>query len=124
MKTISQAITVTLGMGMFVMLLASRATAGCGDPNTLQGPFVLAQEAPLASLLSRAAEAEKSAARGSAGASIVGMWNFQLVSEGNTAHNPSIRVARSSILDTIRYTATEPRSSIPAGMHQRPRISV
>ena len=90
MKTISQAITVTLGMGMFVMLLASRATAGCGDPNTLQGPFVLAQEAPLASLLSRAAEAEKSAARGSAGASIVGMWNFQLVSEGNTAHNPSI----------------------------------
>jgi hypothetical protein len=90
MKTISQAITVTLGMGMFVMLLASRATAGCGDPNTLQGPFVLPQEAPLASLLSRAAEAEKSAARGSAGASIVGMWNFQLVSEGNTAHNPSI----------------------------------
>jgi hypothetical protein len=90
MKTISQAITATLGMGMFVMLLAPRATAGCGDPNTLQGPFVLAQEAPLASLLARAPEAEKSSARGPAGPSIVGMWNFQLVSEGNAAHNPSI----------------------------------
>ena len=38
------------------------------------------------SLLSRAAEAEKSEAR----PSIVGMWTFQLVSQGNTAHNPSI----------------------------------
>jgi hypothetical protein len=90
MKTISQAITTTLGMGMFVMLLAPRATAGCGDPNTLQGPFVLAQEAPLATLLARAPDAEKSAARGPAAPSIVGMWNFQLVSEGNAAHNPSI----------------------------------
>jgi len=77
-------------MGMFVMLLAPRATAGCGDPNTLQGPFVLAQEAPLATLLARAPDAEKSAARGPAAPSIVGMWNFQLVSEGNAAHNPSI----------------------------------
>jgi hypothetical protein len=90
MKTISQAITATLGMGMFVMLLAPRATAGCGDVATLQGPIVFAQENPLASLLSRAPEAEKSAARGPAGPSIVGMWSFQLVSEGNTAHNPSI----------------------------------
>jgi hypothetical protein len=90
MKTISQAITMTLGVGMFVILLAPRATAGCGDLTTLQGPFVFAQDAPFAALLSRAADAEKSAWRGSAGASIVGMWNFQLVSEGNTAHNPSI----------------------------------
>jgi hypothetical protein len=90
MKTISRGITVTLGMGMFVMLLAPRATAGCGDVGTLQGPFVLAQEAPLASLLARAPEAEKSAERGSARPSIVGMWNFQFVSLGNTAHNPSI----------------------------------
>jgi hypothetical protein len=90
MKTISQAITTALGVGMFVMVLAPRATAGCGDLSTLQGPFVFAQEAPSASLLSRTVEAEKSAERGSAGASIVGMWNFQFVSEGNTAHNPSI----------------------------------
>jgi len=67
MKTISQAITMTLGAGMFVMLLAPRATAGCGDLGTLQGPFVFAQEAPLASLLSQP-EAEKSAARGGGGA--------------------------------------------------------
>ena len=80
---------MTLGVGMFVMLLAPRATAGCGDLGTLQGPFVFAQEAPLASLPSQP-EAEKSAARGGGGASIVGMWNFQFVSEGNTGHNPSI----------------------------------
>jgi len=80
---------MTLGVGMFVMLLAPRATAGCGDLSTLQGPFVFAHEAPLASLLSQP-EAGKSAARGGGGASIVGMWNFQLVSEGNTGHNPSI----------------------------------
>lgn len=90
MKTISHAITMTLGAGMFVALLAPQATAACGDVSTLQGPFVFAQEAPLASLLSRAPEAEKSAARNPAGPSIVGMWNFQFVSEGNTGHNPSI----------------------------------
>ena len=90
MKTISQAITMTLGVGVVVMLLAPRATAGCGDVSTLQGPFTFAQEAPLASLLARAPEVEKSLARGSAGPSIVGMWSFQFVSEGNTAHNPSI----------------------------------
>jgi hypothetical protein len=90
MKTISQAITMTLGAGMLVMLLAPGATAACGDVSTWQGPFVFAKEAPLASLLSPADEAEKSAARGSRGPSIVGMWSFQFVSEGNTAHNPSI----------------------------------
>jgi hypothetical protein len=90
MKTISQAITMTLGAGMFVLLFAPRATAGCGDLTTLRGPFVFAQDMPNLSLLSRTAEAQNSEERGPAGASLVGMWNFQLVSEGNTAHNPSI----------------------------------
>jgi len=90
MKTISQVITMTLGAGMFVMLFAPRATAGCGDLTTLQGPFVFAQDMPNGILLSRTAEAEKSKGRGPAGAWIVGMWNFQFVSKGNTAHNPSI----------------------------------
>jgi hypothetical protein len=90
MKTISQAITMTLGAGMFVMLLAPRATAGCGDLTTLRGPFVLAQDMPNGILLSQTAEAEKSEARGPGGASMVGMWNFRFVSEGNTGHNPSI----------------------------------
>jgi hypothetical protein len=90
MKTISQAINLTLGVGMFVMLLAPMATAGCGDLTTLQGPFVFAQDMPNGILLSRTAEAEKSEARGPAGASIVGMWSFEFVSKGNTARNPSI----------------------------------
>src|ERR1700723_4420692 len=90
MKTISQAFTMTLGAGMFVMLSAPLATAGCGDLTTLEGPFVLAQDMPNGILLTRTAEAEKSEARGRAGASMVGMWSFQFVSEGNTTHNPSI----------------------------------
>ena len=62
MKTISQVITMTLGAGMFVMLFAPRATAGCGDLTTLQGPFVFAQDMPNGILLSRTAEAEKNEA--------------------------------------------------------------
>jgi hypothetical protein len=36
------------------------------------------------------AEAENASARGGSGASIFGMWEFQLISKGNTGHNPSI----------------------------------
>jgi hypothetical protein len=57
MKTISQAITMTLGAGMFVMLFAPQATAGRGDLTTLRAPFVFAQDMPNLSLLSRTAEA-------------------------------------------------------------------
>ncbi len=80
---------MTLGAGMFVMLFAPQATAGCGDLTALRGPFVFAQDMQNLSLLSRTAESEKSEAHGQS-AAIVGMWNFQLVSQGNTAHNPSI----------------------------------
>lgn len=81
---------MTLGVGTFVMLFAPPATAGCGDLTALQGPFVLAQGVPNGISLSRMAEAQKGGDRAPADASLVGMWNFQLVSEGNTAHNPSI----------------------------------
>ena len=81
---------MTLGAGVLAMLFAPGAMAGCGDLTTLRGPFVFAQDMPNGILLSRAAEAQDSEARGPAAASIVGMWNVQFISKGNTAHNPSI----------------------------------
>jgi hypothetical protein len=90
MKAISRAMIMTLGAGILVTMFVSKASAGCGDLSNLQGPFVFAQDMPNGILVSRTAEAEKSEARGPARASIVGMWNFQFVSKGNTAHNPSI----------------------------------
>jgi predicted small lipoprotein YifL len=87
MKTIYRAITMTLSAGIFVTLFVSKASAGCGD--IPKGPF----EFPQASADARSAapgEADNVLARGSSGASIVGLWKFQFISKGNTGHNPSI----------------------------------
>ena len=43
MKSISKAVTMTLGAGVFVTMFASQASAGCGDLSNLQGPFTMAQ---------------------------------------------------------------------------------
>jgi len=90
MKRMSQITTMALSVGIFVTLFASVATAGCGDLTALQGPFVFAQDMPNRLLLQRTTEGSASAARGLMDPSIVGMWNVQFVSQGNTAHNPSI----------------------------------
>ncbi len=81
---------MTFGAGMFVTMFVSTASAGCGDLSSLQGPFVFAQ--PSASVRSSPAsvDAARAVAGGSSGASFVGMWYFQFVSQGNVAHNPSI----------------------------------
>jgi hypothetical protein len=86
MKTISRTVVTTLSAGIFAALLVYPATAGCGDLGSLQGPF---QYAKAASLQPTAA-AEKASARGATGASIVGMWKFQLVSQGDANGNPQI----------------------------------
>ena len=78
--------------------LAPAVHAGCGDTSTLQAPFVFAQAGVGSqALVQRAADATRaatiSAASGGAAlntATIVGMWNIQFISKGNTAHNPSI----------------------------------
>ncbi|HUJ51680.1 MAG TPA: hypothetical protein VLW25_15830, partial [Bryobacteraceae bacterium] len=92
MKAISRAMTMILGAGVLVTMFVSKANAGCGDLSNLQGPFVYAL--PTAHLRSAApsAEAESALARGggSSNASIVGLWNVQFVSQGNTGHNPTI----------------------------------
>jgi len=69
-----------------VTMFGSQARAGCGDLSSLQGPFKYASAASL----QPTAAAEKASARGAAGASIVGMWKFQLVSQGDANGNPQI----------------------------------
>jgi hypothetical protein len=91
MKSISRTIALTLSAAVFGALFVSNAWAGCGDLSTLQGPFVFPQASPrLVRSTASAASAETAYARGPARASIVGLWNVQFLSQGNTGHNPSI----------------------------------
>ena len=74
--------------------LAPSALAGCGDTSSLQAPFVFAQPSSSGQAVSlRASLAVAAIAGGNAmvnTASIVGMWNLQFISQGNTTHNPPI----------------------------------
>jgi hypothetical protein len=90
MKSIAQTITTTLAAGVLVTMFVSKASAGCGDLSNLQGPFAPAQFSVHFRTSAPPADSTKALANGSAGASIVGLWNIQFVSQGNIAHNPSI----------------------------------
>ncbi len=91
MKTIYRAITMTLGAGVLGALFISNAVAGCGDLASLQGPFQLVDPNVVANVLASRVEGITPDQRsGGSSASIVGMWSFQLISKGNTSHNPSI----------------------------------
>jgi predicted small lipoprotein YifL len=87
MKTISRAITITLSAGIFVTMFVSKASA-CGE--VPKGPFEFPEAASDSRVLSASANAETALARGSSSVPIAGMWKFQLISKGNTTHNPSI----------------------------------
>lgn len=91
MKLISRVITLTVGAGLFVTMFVSNAMAGCGDLSSLQGPFIMADPAVMAKVFAPRAEGVTPDQRGGGpSASIVGMWQFQFISKGNTSHNPSI----------------------------------
>lgn len=90
MKAISRAMTMILGAGVLVTMFVSKANAGCGDLSNLQGPLVFATASTHLRAAAPSAEAESALARGSSSPSIVGLWNVQFVSQGNTGHNPSI----------------------------------
>lgn len=91
MKAISRAITITLGAGILGALFVSNAVAGCGDLASLQGPLKLADPDVVAGALApRLESANPDQRSGQSSASIVGMWKVQLISKGNTGHNPSI----------------------------------
>ena len=90
-------IMTILGIAVWGACLAPVASAGCGDTSQLQSPFVFAQTTVDAqTLLQRAEYANRAVAGAASGgasintASIVGMWSIQFISQGNTAHNPSI----------------------------------
>jgi hypothetical protein len=89
MKTISRAITMTVGAGIFSALFVSHAIAGCGDVPT--GPFEFVQATLVTRSLAPAAESANPSERGGMpSASIVGLWKVQFISKGNTSHSPSI----------------------------------
>ena len=79
---------MVFGAGIFPAIFVSSAVAGCGDID-LTHPLVFSQ-----ALASKpAAETATPKQRGGGGftnASMVGMWNVQFISEGNTSHSPSI----------------------------------
>jgi hypothetical protein len=86
--------TVYALAALLVAALAPSAVAGCGDTSSLQTPFVMAQPSSSPQVVSqRASLAIAAIAGGNAmvnTASIVGMWNVQFISQGNTMHNPPI----------------------------------
>ena len=64
----------------------------CGDLSSLQGPFQFASPDAILKSFNPAPKAEKPSDNGLRGsnASIVGLWKVQLISKGNTMHNPPI----------------------------------
>ena len=109
---------ITMTVSSAAALLMPTAYAGCGDTSSLTAPFQMVSPAtsvPSTSMLRAEAKAglqgpfqfadpqveAKAVAPRAAGlgaeerggqqsASIAGMWGFQLISKGNTGHNPSI----------------------------------
>jgi len=77
----------TAGAAIFAAFFVPQASAGCGGPDGLQGPFNFEQH-----LDAHYATAEIAAASAldATDASIVGMWKVQFTSMGNTNHNPPI----------------------------------
>ncbi len=81
---------MTLGAGIFSAMFVSNAIAACGDLSNLEGPFKLVDPQVEARAFAPRVEGASPDQRGGSGASIVGMWKVQLISKGNTTHNPSI----------------------------------
>lgn len=77
---------MTLVAGIFVTMFVSQAKAGCGDVPT--GPFEFPQQT--ANIPPSAPSAKTESLERGATASIVGLWKTQLLSQGNTMHNPPI----------------------------------
>jgi hypothetical protein len=83
-------VTTVSAYAALAILAGSKASAGCGDLSSLQGPFVFPQ-IRLASAASVSAEdAAGSPASASDSPSIVGLWSIQFISKGNATGTPSI----------------------------------
>ena len=93
MRTIHRAITLTLNVAAVGMLLVTAASA-CA-PTQLQAPFVMRElridpQNPLELFTPESLTRDRSNAASVSVASVVGMWNIQFLSQGNTNHKPSI----------------------------------
>jgi hypothetical protein len=77
----------TLGLVLLTAAALPVAKGGCGDISGFYGPY----DFPAPAAYAQAAQKEAATAGDNRGAaSIVGMWKFQVVSTGNTSHNPPI----------------------------------
>jgi hypothetical protein len=90
MKDISQRLSTTLGAGLFLTLLASHATAGCGDMTSLQSPLHASAPPLLLRTLPSSAPKVTAEVGGESAPSVVGMWNIQYIAQGNASRNPPI----------------------------------
>jgi hypothetical protein len=95
MQVTRRAVTATLSAALVGILLVPAANA-CGWTQQQPVPVVFQEllpdaQSPLALATSAGLARDLSSSASSAtSAPIVGMWSFQLISEGNTTHNPSI----------------------------------
>ncbi|HUB83731.1 MAG TPA: hypothetical protein VMB03_33265 [Bryobacteraceae bacterium] len=86
--------TITASLSAAIVSILFVPTAGaCGYSLTLQTPLAIRQlridpQNPLETATS--ADLVRDLAAANSSASIVGMWNVQFISMGNTKHNPSI----------------------------------
>ncbi len=92
-KVTHRAVTITLSAAVVGVLLAPAASA-CGT-TPQQAPFVMQQllpdaRNPLALATFADLARDLRSVSSTASAPIVGMWSFQLISQGNTARTPSI----------------------------------
>jgi hypothetical protein len=94
MKAAHRAVTITFSAAVVGMLLVPVASA-CALATPETAPVVLQQllpdaQNPMASATFADLARDRSSASNATSPSIVGMWSFQLISQGNTTHNPSI----------------------------------
>ncbi len=94
MKTKMQFITTILSAVVAGTLLIPTASA-CGSGAILQGPFEIQQlrldpRNPIEAMSNESLLRDMSKVPGTGTASIVGLWNVQFLSKGNTTHNPTI----------------------------------
>jgi hypothetical protein len=92
MKVMNRVVTTILSATVAGILIVPAAIA-CAP--TTNGPFTIEQlradpQNPLELITSASLTRDLSNEAGGKGSSIVGMWAFQFISQGNTTHNPSI----------------------------------
>jgi hypothetical protein len=95
MKVTRRAVTTTLSAAAIGMLLASPASAcEMAEQNPtasfVVGQLMLDSRNPLELATSASLARDLSSAAAGNGPSIVGMWNFKFISQGNTTRNPPI----------------------------------